>query len=473
MALSVNVKKIGRQITFGAGLLWALTAGVSAQSLLRDAETEKFFKDTTTPIFEAAGLDPNSVKMYLLGSQQLNAFVTGGQNIFIFSGLILATDTSDEFIGVMAHETCHIACSHKLRRQEAAGNFSPISIASLVLGALAIAAGSPDAGLGLIFGGQQIANGQFLAYTRGQEAEADITGARYLAAAGYSADGLIRFFSKLRGQELYARVPQIPYFRSHPLNSTRIQNLTQLAKNNPRSGLGPIVEIEERYQRIKAKLAGYLYESHITLNLYPESNQSVAAQYARVYAYHKANEWDKALSTIEQLIKLEPENPYFREIKGQVLFESGNMELALATLRQAVQLAPGEPLILTALGQALVTDEQEKSLKEAVPLLKRATLLDETNTFAWFNLARAYGYQGLEAEANLATAERYYSIGQGGQAVVHARRAMQGFERFSPGWIRAQDILVASEELIRRFQNSSRRGLAQPELPATYDDHHH
>ena len=435
----------------------SLPAHAQSLSLLRDAETERFFRDVTDPILEAAELDPASVDMYLINNNSINAFVAGGQNIFVFTGLILASDNSDEFLGVMAHETCHIACNHLLRRREAASKSAPIQIASLVLGALAIAAGGGDAGLGLIMAGQSVAQGQFLAYTRSQEGEADLAGARYLKEVGYSADGLIAFFEKLRQQELFARIRQNPYVRSHPLNRTRILNLQRAASLNPRHGLGPIPEIEERYQRIKAKLGGYLSGPQATLNQYPLSDTSIPARYARVYAWHKAKEWDRAIEEADALILAEPGNPYFREIKGQILFEAGKIDESLPVFRNAVQLSPAEPLILTALGQALIASEDQPALSEAVPLLKRATILDRENTFAWFNLARAYGYQGLEAEANLATAERYAAQGRGGPAVGHARRAMQGFEPGSPQWIRAQDILVQAEDLIRQAQRNSRR----------------
>ena len=432
-----------------------LTYPLRAQSLLRDAETERFFRDVTDPIFEAAELDPRNVHMYLINDSSLNAFVAGGQNVFVFTGLILASDNSDEFLGVMAHETCHIACNHLRRRREAASKGLPLQIASMVLGALAIAAGGSDAGLGLIFAGQQVARGQFLAYTRSQEGEADLAGARYLQKVGYSADGLVSFFQKLREQEIFARIRQNPYVRSHPLNRTRILNLERAATNNPRHGLGPIPEIEDRYQRIRAKLPGYLYDAQTTLNIYPPSDITLPARYARVYAYHKAKDWDLALAEADALIAFEPNNPYFREIKGQILFEAGRIDDSLPVLRSAVQLTPAEPLILTALGQALIASEDKSRLEEAVPLLRRATLIDNTNTFAWFNLARAHGYLGNDAEANLATAERYAAAGQGGPAVAHARRAMTGFEPGSPPWIRAQDILVQAEDLIRRAQ---RRG---------------
>jgi len=427
-------------------------SGARAQ-FLRDAETERLFRDASDPIFVAAGLDPASVNMYLLNFPSINAFVTGGQNIFVHTGLILAADDVDEFIGVIAHETCHIACGHRIRTNAALSNAGTASIISMVLGAAAIAAGAGDAGLALLLGGQSVAQGQFLAYSRGQEGEADIAGARYLEDTGNSANGLIRFFNKLRDQEILAQIRQNPYVRTHPLNRDRIARLQEVVAESKYGNTPPDPILNERFLRVQAKLAGYLNNPQATLRQYPPSNMSLYARYARVYAYHRALEWDAALKEADALIALEPGNPYFYEIKGQVLFESGNIDGAITVLREAVARAPREPLIITALGQALVSRESLEANSEAVPLLERATTLDRGNTFAWFNLARAYSTAGDSARANLATAERFYSGGAAGQAVLYAQRALRDFPRGSPEWLRAQDILIVAQQ----YTNQGRR----------------
>lgn len=434
-----------------------LTVQVSAQSLLRDAETETFLRRSAYPIFAAAQLNPQSVRMYLLNEDSINAFVTGGQNIFIHSGLILAADDVDEFLGVMAHETCHIACGHRLRRGDAAANAGTFSILSLVLGAAAIAMGGGDAGLAILGAGQSVARGQFLAHTRGEEAEADITGAKYLDQIGVSSSGMIRFFDKLRDQEILAQVRQDPYVRSHPLNSARITNLREDGEERKHFNTPPDPALNDLFYRLQAKLEGYLAPPRHTLRKYPPSDTSIRARYARVYAYHRSLEWDLALEEANALIEQEPENPYFYEIKGQILFENGRIEEAVPVLERAVALAPKEPLIATALGQALVSFEDPERMRQAVPILENATRFDRTNSFAWFNLAKAYSWLEQEPQASLATAERFYSLGAATQAVIHARRALDGFDRGTPDWLRAQDILIATEDAAARAQEQRGR----------------
>lgn len=426
------------------------TSDALAQSILRDAETEEFLRDTSYPLFEAAGLTPSSVHMYLLADKSLNAFVTGGQNIFIHSGLFMEADHVDQLAGVIAHETGHISGGHLSRFGEAAGAATSATIISMVLGAAAVLAGSPDAGMGMMMAGQSVARGQFLAYTRVQESAADQAGVQFLEKAGYSGVGLIEFFEKLRHQEILAQIRQDPYVRSHPLNRQRIQSLTNVVEKSPAFRKPPNPELNERFLRLKAKMSGYINHPTQTLRAYPVSDTSIAARYARVYAYHKALEWDLALQEANALIAAEPSNPYFYEIKGQILFENGKVIESLPVLEEAVKYAPGEPLIATALGQALVSLEDPDLMKRAIPILENATRQDSKNTFAWFNLAKAYSWTGDETRASLATAERFFSGGSAGQAAIHAKRAMDGFKVGTPEHLRAQDIFFVAEEYAKK-----------------------
>lgn len=439
-------------------LLIVPNTAVRAQSILRDAEMELFFHQISDPLFEAAELTPKNVHMYLIGDKSLNAFVTGGQNIFIHAGLFLEADHVGQLIGVIAHETCHIACAHRIAGRDAAAAAGNYSILSMVLGAVAIAAGAGDAGLGLILGGQTTSQFQYLAYNRGQESEADIAGARYLEATGQSGRGLIEFFEKLRDQEVLALRRQDPYVRSHPLNRTRIQRLENVVSSSPYYNTAPDDAINKQFRRLQAKLYGFVHKPRATLAKYPTSDTSVEARYARVYAYHKALEWDLAIAEADELIKLEPFNPYFHEIKGQILFENHKVDEALESFEQAIRFAPTEPLLKTAYGQAILSKDDKSLIPSAIYILEEATRNDPYNTFAWYNLARAYGSLGNNAMANLATAERFFAARRLPQAYHHAKRAQPDLKIGSPQWIRAQDIMAASESAA--FQSEER-----PRLP--------
>lgn len=449
-------KFLFRVIALCAAFAWPL-GQANAQSILRDAETEAFLRHISDPIFEAAGLTPEAVNIYLLSDSSLNAFVTGGQNIFIHSGLIMASDNVDQLIGVIAHETGHISGGHIARMGEVAQSAGNMSIISMVLGAAAILAGGADAGMGLIMAGQSVAQRQFLAYSRKQEAATDQAGAIFLEKVGISGRGLVEFFQKLRHQELLAQVRQDPYVRSHPLNRHRIAALQEVVESSPYYNTPPNPENEETFQRLKAKLVGYIYDPVQTLRKYPLSDTSASARYARVYAYHKAIEWDAALAESDRLIAFEPNNPFFHEIKGQILFENGKVNEALPVFEKAIELAPNEALIATAYGQAMVSLEDKEMMEKAIPILENSVRLDKLNSFAWFNLAKAYSWLGKDAKANLATAERFYVSGNPMLALSHAQRALKDFKTGTPDWLRAQDIIHVSEQAAERFRKQRRR----------------
>ena len=321
---------------FMVALLLGLAAPATAQSILRDSETELLFSDLSKPLIQAAGLDPKSTKVVLLNDPEINAFVATGQTVYIQSGLLTSSDNVNQLQGVIAHELGHVAGGHSLRMQDGIAKASGITIATLVLGALAIAAGAPEAGMGLMMAGQQVALSNFLAFTRTQESSADLAGAKYLAAAGVSGKGSIEFFKKLENQEyrlaIYAKDS---YDRTHPLSSERVAVLEQVYMKDPAWNRPTDPALEMRFQRVKAKLVGFVNPKLATIK-YPESDQSVPAHYARAYAYHVGAYPEKAMAEAEALLKVDPDDPFFLELKGQILLESGKPAEAIAPLREAV-----------------------------------------------------------------------------------------------------------------------------------------
>lgn len=422
-----------------------VSAPANAQSILRDAETEQFFKDMSAPLIEAAGLDPRSVQIVMIGDNSINAFVTGGQNVFFHSGLLLKADNVNEVEGVMAHELGHIAGGHNVRFGEGAGPATTISLLSLLGAAAAMAAGAGEAGMAILGMGTQAATGKFLAFTRDQESRADQAGARYLGLAGLSGKGSIDFFKKLQGQEFRLAIPQNnEYARTHPLSGTRINNLIAVYENSPAWTRKPDPALQARFERIKGKLAGYVEEPKRVMQLYPETDRSIPAHYARAYAWHRSAYVDQALAEAEYLLRKNPDDPYFLELKGQILLESGRAEDAVPVLRAAVENAPNEPLIMTLLGHALISTETREAYAEAEPLLKNALARDRENPFAWYQLGVIYDRTGDRPRAALASAERLSLQGNVAGAAMNARLALNGLPRGTPDWIRADDIALAA-----------------------------
>ncbi|MCC6927237.1 M48 family metalloprotease [Novosphingobium sp.] len=436
-------------------LIFTLSAQPAlAQSVLRDAETELLFRDMATPLISAAGLDPRNVEVVLVGDNSINAFVAGGQIVFLHAGLIQAADSAEEVQGVIAHELGHITGGHVI--SDGGGKAATgITILSLLLGGLAAAAGSGDAAMGVLMAGQQAALGKYLAFNRTQESAADAAGAQFLSKAGISGRGSIAFFKKLQNLEMrhgFTRNLDSEFYSTHPMTGDRIATLQETYQVDPAWTKPPSPALEARFKRVKAKLLGYTEEPERTLRAYPPSDTSIPAHYARAYAWHKEAYLDRALSEIDALLALEPDDPFFLELKGQVLLESGRPREALAPLRRATELTGHHPLIATLFGHALVATEDAANLPEAQRVLKAAVARDRENPFAWYELGVIYGQQGDMPRARLAAAEQQVLQLNYFQALQSAQAAEAGLPKGSADWLRAQDIAMQSRAAIEQMK---------------------
>lgn len=439
-----------------AALLAALALAVqtaAAQSILRDAETEALLDDMSAPLIEAAGLEPKNVDIVLINDPSVNAFVAGGQAVYINSGLINAADSANEVQGVIAHELGHVVGGHAVLNL-GAKSATNISILSLLLGAAAAAAGGGEAAMGVLMAGQQAAMGKFLAYNRSQEAAADAAGAQYLSKAGISGRGSIEFFKKLQNIEYrYGYYPREgdEFYRTHPMTGERIARLQDNYEKDPAWSKPSDPDIERRFARAKAKLFGYLAEPKDTYRTYPDYMSGVPARYARAYAFHKDARLGKATAEADSLLQDAPDDPYFLELKGQILLESGRPEEALASLRRATSLSGNQPLIATLFGHALIATEDPDNFAEAERVLKAAVARDRLNPFAWYQLGVVYAANGDTPRARLASAEQQVLSGRMAEALHNSKAAEAALPTGSPDWLRAQDIAMqAQAELERR-----------------------
>jgi predicted Zn-dependent protease len=431
--------------------------GDAGPSVLRDTETELLFKDMSRSLIVAGGLDPNSVNVVLLNDPEINAFVATGQTVYLQSGLIQAADNVNQVQGVVAHELGHVIAGDAIRSGQGEKQATAISILSLVLGAVAIAAGAGDAGMGIMQAGQRAALGEMLAFTRGQEATADATGSRLLSKAGISGKGLLDFFNKLQNQEYRLAIYSKDSFdQTHPLSSERIQALEQKLKSDPSWGKPVDPALEARFLRVKAKLLGFVNPKQAVLR-YPESDQSVPAHYARAYAYHLGGYPDKAIAEADALLTTSPHDPFFLELKGQILLEGGKPKDAIPILREATQRSNEAPLIAAMLGHALVATEDPKNFAEAKQILKVAVNRDNQDPFAWYQLGIIYDREGDVARASLATAERSNLEDNPKMALASAQMAMKGIPPGSPDWLRAQDIAMVSKAELSKKKNRKDR----------------
>lgn len=440
-------------IVSAVALLALTVQATAAQSILRDAETEALLREMANPLVAAAGLDPKNVDIVLVNDGSINAFVAGGQAVYINSGLINAASSANEVQGVIAHELGHITGGHVINTsggREATG----ISILSLLLGAAAAAAGGGEAAMGILMAGQQAAMGKYLAFSRAQESTADAAGAQFLSKAGITGRGSVDFFKKLENLEFRygrrANDPDATFYSTHPVTTDRIATLQDTYEKDPAWNKRPDAALEERFQRAKAKLSGFLAEPDDTLRAYPLTMTAAPARYARAYAFHKQGFADKALAETDALIATAPNDPYFLELRGQVLLETGRPAEALTTLRRATELSGNQPLIATLFGHALIATEDPGNYAEAERVLKTAVARDRENPFAWYQLGTVYAARGDIPRAKLASAEQQVLNGQMPQALSSAEAAEADLPRGTPDWLRAQDIAFQARAAVER-----------------------
>jgi predicted Zn-dependent protease len=437
-----------RQILAG---LTALTLGLlpqmsAAGGLIRDAEIERTLKAMATPIFKAAGYRPNSINLFILNDRTLNAFVVNGSNMFLHTGLLETLETPEELLAVIAHETGHIAGGHETRRQITSRSARGPALLGLLVGIAAGVAGGGGAAAAAIAGSQSAVGRVLLRYNRSEEAAADQAALEFLDRANIDPSGMTNVLERFRGQEVFNIGRIDPFVLSHPLSTERLQLIERRVAETAGKTFPPDADRAYWHGRMRAKLAGFLDNPTQVLNRLEDEPETEEVLYSKAVALYRLPALPEALAATDRLIALRPADPFFNELKGQILFETGHGEQAVPFYRNAVRFAPGEPLLGAGLGRALLSLNRPDADAEALEVLQDARRHDLGDAAALRDLATAYSRAGNQGMASLATAERYALTGNIKDAMVHARHAAAAMPEGSPGWLRAQDILSLNIE---------------------------
>jgi predicted Zn-dependent protease len=446
------------------GLAFGLTApGLSfAQSnqggekieMIRDAEIEHYLRALATPIYRSAGIDPASVSIYLIKSSVINAFVAEGMNEFFYTGLLQLTDTPEQLAGVIAHETGHITGGHLIRGREAMSNASAEAIIGMLLGVAAgVASGNGQVAMGAISGAQQLAERNLLSFSRAQEAAADAAGMSFLDRTSITTRGMDEFMKKLGAQDLMPVDRQVQYVRTHPLTQDRIDAVEHHLEGSPHAKDNLDPKFAVMHERMKAKLMGFL-QPETALLRYTDKDARVSARYARAIALYQTNQMQRALAITDGLIKEEPSNPFFYELKAQMLFEHAHVDEAVPLYKKAVEMVPDSALLRLEYGHALVESKTTSFIDTAIQQLTEANRMQPHDPETWRLLAAAWGRKSettgdsqYGALASYALAEEASARGAKKEARQYADRAIKALPKGSPYWLRAQDIkLDAADE---------------------------
>jgi predicted Zn-dependent protease len=413
--------------------------------IIRDAETEQLLREYTQPILHAAGLTQQSIHVVIINDRAFNAFVVDAKRIFVNAGALMQSQTPNQIIGVLAHETGHIAGGHLMKLRTELANAQTAVIVGMLLGVGALVAGARSGSVGgnpgiALLAPQSMVQHSLLAYQRQQEEQADRAGVKFLTTTGQSAKGMYDTFMRFANESLFAAQNSDPYLQNHPMPAERVAALEVVAKGSPYwTKLDP-AELQARHDLMRAKLFGFLDPPDTVLRRYPLSNTSLPARYARAISAYRHGELGDALAQIDGLIHAQPNNPYFYELKGQALLEAGHASEAIAPLRRAVALAPTPALIQVLLAEALIATSDKSLADEAINQLQSALAHDAEIADGYEYLAMAYGRKGDIPRADLASAQAAFTRGDWKTARQLALRAKTRFPVGAPGWVKADDI---------------------------------
>lgn len=389
----------------------ALSTPAYAQiSIISDEETELYLSKLIQPIFNAAGIPFNRNKVYIVNDDSLNAFIADGNNLFVNTGTLIKADNEEQIKGVLAHEVGHILGGHILRQKLKMQDMQEASLTSMVLaGALGVASGRGDVAIAVMMGSQTSLMSHYLKYRIEEERSADDAAITLLQKNNTSPKGLLDFMKKLQKQNRLNGIEESLYFRTHPLTTERISFLQQAVNKSPYL---PKKNIDNAYLRIKAKLSAFLYNPEQTLLQYPIENSSITARYAQAIAFMKKLDFTKAHNIIDALIKLEPHNPYFHEVKAQIYLEEGNLEKAKTVYNTITKLRPNPPLFQLDRAQIILAGNPSLAEIEDVIIQLNQALLKRDSLNGWLLLAQAYHANNQPAYADYAAAEFSLRIGE-------------------------------------------------------------
>lgn len=419
--------------------------------ILRDTEAEQLLRDYTRPILRAAGMEKQNIQMVIINESVFNAFVADGRRIFVNYGAMMQSETPNQIIGVLAHETGHLAGGHLSKLRERLAEAQTQMIIAMLLGAGALAAGSrsgansglTNAGAAAMSAPGEVIRRTLLSYVRQQEENADKAGVKFLTATGQSPRGMYETFKRFTDESLFAARGADPYVQSHPMPAERVRALEELARSSPYWEKKDDPALQLRHDMVRAKISAFMERQDTVYRRYPLSNTSLPARYAHAVTTYLHGDLRNALVQIDGLIQLQPANPYFYELRGQALLEGGKPQEAIAPLRKAVQLSNNAPLIEMLLGQALVASDNKAYTEEAIAILRAAVARETEAPIGYTQLAMAYGRKGDFAQADLASAQAAYLRGDNKTARDLASRAKTRFAIGTPGWVKADDIVSA------------------------------
>ncbi|MFQ6729709.1 MAG: M48 family metalloprotease [Alphaproteobacteria bacterium] len=409
-----------------------------AVSMINDTETEKLLADLIQPLANAAKIPDGRLKIHIVDDDDFNAFVSGGEDVYIYTGLLKQIKTPNALQAVVAHEMGHMLGGHTAQMADrlSAEMKRTMLIQALGVG-LMVAGGNPSLGAGVLAGSSGIAQQSMLAFTRDEERIADNMGVNLMIDAGQNPNGFVTVFEQMRDLtgELESKIN--PNRINHPLTNERLNNVKSQIKQSDIKNTHTAQPDE--YEMVRAKLIGYLDNSKSVLAKYPYTDKSSPALYARAIANMRNGNLDGAKMGVQTLISRMPDNPYMYELMGDIEYQFGHYDDSVRAYEQALKLTKNAPQIQTALALVLTERKKPNDDTRAIELCK-ASLLSEPTAFTYWVLARAYG-DNDNGRSAWAMAEYYHMNKKEDEAKKYAKIAQKHLKKTDPEYIKAGELV--------------------------------
>jgi len=417
-------------------------------SIIRDDETEKLLKEITDPIIRAVGLDSDSIEIVIVNDPSINAFVSGGQRIFIHTGLIAEADDVSTVIGVLAHEAGHIKGAHIIQKGSDYEKANYGAIAGYVLGLGSVLAGAPaEAGLAISSASQNIAMRNLLSYSRDYENAADTVALEVCKKIGVTPRGLVNLLRKIQSEQKISGDIVDKYMLTHPVSEERIKYIENYIKKHPEIDKKPAEEIQKKFLMVKAKIYGFLYSSKKTKQIY-QGKTTDEALYALSVIKHREAKFSESDNYLNQLIARYPSNYYFYELRAQFLFERGKVDQSISEYRKVLIKLENSVLIRLKLANALLNKKDAASYQEAVSQLKAALLSEPRNISLTNQLGLAYGKLGNLGTSYLYFAESSIIAKNLNNAKFYLQKAERYINKASPEFIKLTELKNELDRLL-------------------------
>ena len=421
---------------------WFVSLNAGAVSLINDTEIESVVTEIIMPIANAAGIEPSRLNIFIVKDDDFNAFVMGGEDVYLYTGLLMKIRSPNALRAVVAHEMGHMIGGHMVQMAAAieAEMRRTMLIQALGVG-LMVAGGNPSLGAGVMAGASGVARQSLLSFSRDEERMADELGVNLMARAGFNPDGFISVFEQMQEMTAAAESKANPNAINHPLTAQRLKNVREKLASQEMQNTNFTSDddtMKNKYELVRAKLVGYLSNAENIKIKYPYSNKSDAAIYARAIANMRNGNLAGASVGARTLISRYPDNPFFYELLGDLEYAYGHYDDSCVAYERAIELRPDSPQIETALAVVLTARDGNDDRGRAIELCKSA-ILQSPAPLAYWTLARAYADD--TGRADWAMAEYYNLQHQYDKATEYARRAKTHLVIGSPEYIKSDDIL--------------------------------